>query len=130
MKFGTILRELREKKDLSQVELAKKLNITSQSLSQYELGKRMPDIDMINRLADFFNVSVDYLLGRTNIQNHEGLPIMESSEEYYVDNEMIKDINNLSPESQEDLEAYIKLLKLRDMQKRNNENNDELATLD
>lgn len=130
MKFGSILRELREEKDLLQVDLAKKLNITSQSLSQYELSKRMPDIEMINRLADFFNVSVDYLLGRTDIENSSILHVKKDETEYSVHNEISDEIGKLSPESQEDLEAYIKLLKLRDMQKRNTEASDELATLD
>lgn len=130
MKFGSILRELREEKDLSQVDLAKKLNITSQSLSQYELSKRMPDIEMINRLADFFNISVDYLLGRTNVEDQEGIPVMETSYEYYASKGILKEISNLSFESLEDLEAYIKLLKMRDMQKRNSESSDELSTLD
>lgn len=66
MSFGKKLRSLREEKRLSQVELSKKLNITSQALSQYELGKRIPDAEMIIRIADFFDVSVDYLLDRTN----------------------------------------------------------------
>src|SRR5690554_4840510 len=66
MSFGKKLRSLREEKRLSQVELSKKLNVTSQALSQYELGKRIPDAEMIIRIADFFDVSVDYLLDRTN----------------------------------------------------------------
>lgn len=128
--IGKRIKSLRIAKNLLQTDLAEQLNLSQQTISLYESDKRQPDYQTLQNIADFFNVSVDYLLGRTNIQNHEGLPIMESSEEYYVDNEIIKEINNLSPESQEDLEAYIKLLKLRDMQKRNNENNDELATLD
>jgi len=130
MKFGNILRYLREEMELSQVDLAKKLNITSQALSQYELNKRMPDIEMINKIADFFNVSVDYLLGRTDEKKIILDSVNDASIEYYADNKIIKDINGLSPESKKDLEEYIKLLKLRDMQKRNKENSDELATLD
>ncbi|MFI5358954.1 MAG: helix-turn-helix domain-containing protein [Halanaerobiales bacterium] len=66
MSFGKKLRSLRQEKKLSQVELSKKLNVTSQALSQYVLGKRIPDAEMIIRIADFFDVSVDYLLDRTN----------------------------------------------------------------
>lgn len=130
MDFGQRLRQLRDLNKVTQEELAKYLGVGRPTIAGYETKGKQPSFEILDKIADFFNVSVDYLLGRTNIQNHEGLPIMESSEEYYVDNEMIKDINNLSPESQEDLEAYIKLLKLRDMQKRNSDNNDELATLD
>ena len=66
MSFGKKLRLLREEKKLSQIELSKKLNITNQALSQYELGKRMPDAEMILKMANFFSVSVDYLLDRTD----------------------------------------------------------------
>src|SRR5690554_352216 len=66
MPFGKKLRLLREEKKLSQIELSKKLNITNQALSQYELGKRMPDAEMILKMANFFAVSVDYLLDRTD----------------------------------------------------------------
>jgi transcriptional regulator with XRE-family HTH domain len=113
-----------------QVELARELNITSQSLSQYELGRRTPDIDMINKLADFFNVSVDYLLGRTHCKNSCGILEVETPAINSSDIEIIDEINNLSPESQEDLESYLKLLKFRDMQKRNSKFNDSLATID
>lgn len=69
MKVGQVLRKIREESDISQVDLAKHLKITSQALSQYELGKRVPDIEMVNKIADFFDVSVDYLLGRTDVKN-------------------------------------------------------------
>ncbi|NLM96670.1 MAG: helix-turn-helix transcriptional regulator [Halanaerobiaceae bacterium] len=66
MSFGKKLRLLREEKNLSQIELSKEMNVSSQALSQYELGKRMPDAEMIIRIADFFDVSIDYLLDRTD----------------------------------------------------------------
>jgi transcriptional regulator with XRE-family HTH domain len=79
MTFGYRLRCLREEKSLSQVELAKHLSITNQSLSQYELDKRMPDANMLKNLANYFEVSIDYLLGRTNdrveyIETEQGIP--------------------------------------------------------
>ena len=129
MKFGHILRELREEKDILQVELAKKLNITSQSLSQYELGKRMPDIEMIDRLANFFNVSVDYLLGRTDIKEPIKNIVSEKQQDYSSNTESIN-TQDLSPESQEDLKKYIELLKLKDMQSRNSEASNELSNTD
>ena len=68
MNFGKRLRKLRESKNISQVELAKVFNITSAALSQYELNKRFPDEETLHKLADYFDVSVDYLLGRTDIR--------------------------------------------------------------
>lgn len=57
------IKELREKKGLSQEELAKKLNISQQAISLYEKGDREPKLETWQKLADFFNVPVDYLLG-------------------------------------------------------------------
>ncbi|MBU5676809.1 helix-turn-helix domain-containing protein [Alkaliphilus sp. MSJ-5] len=130
MKFGHTLRKLREEKDISQVELAKKLNITSQSLSQYELNKRIPDIEMINRLADFFDVSVDYLLGRTDIKQPIKDIIKNQKKYNGSSDEISKEIRNLSPESQEELKKLIELYKIRDMQDRNSELSDELSNTD
>lgn len=65
------LEELRKKNGLSQNELAEKLNMTQQRISAYEKGKREPDINTIKQLADFFGVSTDYLLGKTDIRNPE-----------------------------------------------------------
>ncbi|ADQ04376.1 transcriptional regulator, XRE family [Caldicellulosiruptor owensensis OL] len=67
--FGLRIRELREKQGLQQKDVAKKLNISNQALSNYELGKRMPSLEMVKKFADFFNVSTDYLMGLTNSPN-------------------------------------------------------------
>lgn len=72
--FGNRLRLLREEKELTQIDLAKTLSIANSTISQYEAGNRMPDAHMLERLATFFNVSVDYLLGRTDIQRPEETP--------------------------------------------------------
>ena len=64
--LGKRLRYLREKKKLSQLELAKKLNMPNQNISNYEREFRQPDYDTLNKLADFFGVTVDYLLGRSD----------------------------------------------------------------
>jgi transcriptional regulator with XRE-family HTH domain len=63
------LKELRISKNLSQKDIAKYINKTTQSYSLYERGERDPDSATLIKLADFFDVSVDYLLGRTNIPN-------------------------------------------------------------
>lgn len=69
MKFSEIFKSLREEKDLKQTELAKDLKMTSQALSQYERGLRTPDVETLNKIAEYFDVSTDYLIGRTNIKN-------------------------------------------------------------
>lgn len=57
------LEEIRQEKKLSQKDLAKKLNISQQAISLYEKGEREPKLETWQKLADFFNVPVDYLLG-------------------------------------------------------------------
>lgn len=58
------LKETRESLGLSQSEVARKLGVSRQSYNFYENGKRDPDTDTLERIADLLNVSVDYLLGR------------------------------------------------------------------
>lgn len=53
---------LRKKAGLTQEELAKKLNVSRSALSQYELGTREPNYDLLLKIADFFEVTADYLL--------------------------------------------------------------------
>ncbi|SDJ62270.1 helix-turn-helix domain-containing protein [Paenibacillus naphthalenovorans] len=57
------LRKLREKKGISQTEAAKRLGIVRTTYSNYESGNREPDIETIEKIARFYDVSVDYLLG-------------------------------------------------------------------
>ena len=59
------LKELRKKKGISQLRLATDLNTTQNTNSRYETGEREPGIDELVKIADYFNVSVDYLIGRT-----------------------------------------------------------------
>lgn len=63
--IGKRLKELRVERNLLQKNVAKHLNITTSAYGYYEQGKRKPDTETIKKLADFFNVSTDYLLGRT-----------------------------------------------------------------
>ena len=61
-----ILRGLREKRGLTLEQVADAVGLRNQYVSNYELGKRKPDYETLCNLADFFGVSVDYILGRTN----------------------------------------------------------------
>ena len=63
------LKELRKKKGISQLRLATELNTTQNTISRYETGEREPGITELIKLADYFNVSVDYLIGRTENPN-------------------------------------------------------------
>ena len=63
-KFGKILRELRQENGISQRALGDSLNMSNQTVSFWETGSREPDLDTLIKIADYFGVSVDYLLGR------------------------------------------------------------------
>ena len=68
-KFGERLRHLRTSHDLSQMELAKCLKISKSSVNMYERCEREPNLVMLEVIADFFNVDLDYLLGKSEQPN-------------------------------------------------------------
>ena len=61
------IRDLREDRDLRQSDLAKATGIDQRTISNYETGKTNPDSDALIQLADFFGVTIDYLVGRTSL---------------------------------------------------------------
>ncbi len=64
--FDMKLQELRKAKGMSQVRLAIELDLNQNTISRYEKGEREADYATLIKIADYFNVSIDYLLGRTN----------------------------------------------------------------
>lgn len=70
MSFPERLRKLRKSANLSQQQLGEAMNVTKVSISGYETGNRRPDTDTLQRLADYFHVSTDYLLGRSTIMEY------------------------------------------------------------
>ncbi len=69
IKFPTRLKELRYSKELSQQKLADKIGISKSSINMYERGEREPSFSTLEIIADFFNVDIDFLLGKTDIKN-------------------------------------------------------------
>jgi len=70
--FGKRLKELRELSGLSQEALAQKLHISRSRIGMYEQGRRQPDFEMLEAIADTFNVNMDYLLNEsTDIESHK-----------------------------------------------------------
>ncbi len=63
------LKELRKSKGISQLKMAMDLNTNQNTISRYETGDREPGINELIKIADYLNVSVDYLLERTNNPN-------------------------------------------------------------
>jgi transcriptional regulator with XRE-family HTH domain len=60
------LKEIRKEKGISQLKLALELNTNQNTISRYETGEREPGINELIRIADYFNISIDYLLERTD----------------------------------------------------------------
>ena len=60
------LKELRKKRNISQIKLALDLSMNQNTISRYETGEREADYKTLIKIADYFNVSIDYLLERTN----------------------------------------------------------------
>lgn len=67
-RFGDLLAELRQDRKMTQRDLAEILYVTDGTISNYENGVHLPDIDKLVELADYFNVTTDYLLGRCTSQ--------------------------------------------------------------
>ena len=63
------IRELRKERNLTMKRLGEAIGVAESTISLYENGKRQPDNDTLQKLADYFNVSVDYILGRTDDMN-------------------------------------------------------------
>ncbi|MEG1930064.1 MAG: helix-turn-helix transcriptional regulator [Anaerovorax sp.] len=102
--LGDILKTLRDNRDIKQKAVASYINKSVQAYSQYELGKRDPDSDTLKDLADFFNVSVDYLLERTAYKNP---PIRVERK----DNLYTIYVGDLSKESISKINEYIQMLR-------------------
>ncbi len=64
--LGKRLKNLREEKELTQSQLGKLVNLSQQTIGHYEVSRAKPDLETIQRFAEIFNVTVDYLLCRTN----------------------------------------------------------------
>lgn len=82
--FGRRLKELREEKDMKQSDLAKILECSSSAIGMYEQGRRYVDLDGLKKIAEYFDVSADYLIGRTDIKKFEDFPPIENILPWYT----------------------------------------------
>lgn len=67
--FGDRLKSLRNRKGLSQAEFAKQIGVSKSSVNMYERGEREPNFETLEAIADYFNVDLDYLMGKSEIEN-------------------------------------------------------------
>lgn len=108
IKFSKRLREERLRKKLTQAMLAEILKVDRTSISKYENGKQFPELCILNDIADFFDISLDYLAGRSNTRKPQAI------NEEDTPKDLLLGLNELSAESIEELEDYLKFLKIRE----------------
>jgi transcriptional regulator with XRE-family HTH domain len=84
------LKALRTQNDLKQIELANKLGVQSSAISKYENGQLEISNELLIKLADIFNVSTDYLLGRTD----DPLPMRDVDQDLYDEHDYNKELND------------------------------------
>lgn len=107
------LKDLREDHDLTQIDLSKKLNITPASISRWESGINAPDYETLIKLAKLYNVSIDYLLGLSEIKKYKN-ELEFISDLDLTNDEIMKKYNlYLGTEKidKKDLEMFIELTK-------------------
>src|SRR5574344_746081 len=99
------LKQIRNSKNLLQTKVAMDLNITQETISSYETGRVFPSSDMLIKLANYYNTSIDYLLCRTTYN----MPIDTIKPNNITDNDfkLLNKIKPLSIINQSKVEAYI-----------------------
>ncbi|MBD5475845.1 MAG: helix-turn-helix transcriptional regulator [Lachnospiraceae bacterium] len=117
MELGKLLAKLRKEKGVLQKEVATYLNVTVATVSNYEKCVHLPDLNTLSMLADFFDVSTDYLLQRTDYK--AGIDTLNHplSADYTV-GDLLNTIVELDPKSTQLLLDYYDLLMLRNSIKR------------
>ncbi|MED4866146.1 helix-turn-helix domain-containing protein [Heyndrickxia faecalis] len=81
MGYGDRLKKLRDKRNLSQQQLADALNINRSTYARYELGQTQPDFDTLKKIASFYDVSIDYLIKGENPSAKSNLPELTEKDE-------------------------------------------------
>lgn len=123
--FGKRLSELREKSGLTQKELSSRLGMARTTFSGYENGTREPDHQTLQKFADYFDVSIDYLLGRTDdkkaILDDQSRSLIDMLELELSDEEIINKMNFkvdgilLEPE---DVKVFLALVRAERLRKK------------
>lgn len=118
--FGEKFKKLRKSKSLTQEQLADLFYLNKSSISRYEKDKQMPEIELLQKFAEFFGVSMDYLLGKCDTFCN-----IEETTESSMDKEITQiikdlgpdvtlhfhDLNGLTDEEKDDLKLFLQFLK-------------------
>lgn len=109
MKFASMLKKLREENSITQEILAHNLGITRSTVAGYETKDKQPDYERLLQIADYFHVSVDYLLTGSESSTLSTIYTDKKAEQ-----QLLKAYAKLSLESQEQVQDYIQLLELKE----------------
>lgn len=105
------LKELRKQRGYSQSELAKQLHVSKSTISMIELGSRQPSIEVLEMIADFFNVSLDYLRGEDDISLYYLDPeVAQMAQELFARPELRVLFDASKNATKEDIEAVASIL--------------------
>lgn len=110
MSFDKKLKELRLKNDMTQLYVAKRLNVARSTIAGYETKNRQPSHEKLTALANLFHVSVDYLLDGDTLS----LDSSQISTQCADEQSLLLRYRKLSQRSRDDLAEYLELLELRD----------------
>jgi len=101
------LKKLRESKNLTQLRLSTELEVTQELISRYEVGNSFPQPNMLIKIANYFNCSVDYLLGITDVTT----PVKYLVNSNNVENaNIISKYNSLSDENKKHFNCFLDYL--------------------
>lgn len=117
MKFAERLKDLRTKRGYSQQDLAKKLGISKSTISMLEVGSRQPSKEMMELIADYFNVTLDYLMGKDDVsfyfftpEQSDLLVKLSADEDLYA---LVEKMVNGSEEQRERIKQMLKLMEIK-----------------
>ena len=102
VKFKDRLTQLRKEEGLSQEDLAVRVGVSRSTIGMYETGKREPDLETLETFADFFNVNLEYLIGRTGNIKPDDLTLKET--------DLIENFKKLDNDDKEKVVEYTKAL--------------------
>lgn len=110
------MKKIRESLQLTQVKVANDLKLSRQVYNFYENEKRNPDMQTLIKIADYYGVSIDYLLGRTNVIKPENID----------EDDLLSKINTADSETKASVEQFLNYL-LYEKERKNKEKNDNNA---
>lgn len=111
MNFASTLKNLRDLNNVTQEELAEYLKVSRPTVAGYETKNRQPDFERLEQIAEFFHVSIDYLI--TGEEPTDKSELLEAA----IDQKVYSTYKKLSLDSKRDTLKYVQLLKLKDSQR-------------